>query len=226
MTSPGPLVDRRAALKERHRTAIVDAADALIRERGSARFSVDELADRADVSRRTVFNHFSSLDDVVTTACARELAVVIDTFEAQVVATPLGDGTFGSLFDEVAATLRATDLTPAIAYLGTALEHVRDPEASGVRIVQDTFHRVSSQLSLGVTERHPGAERLDVELLVSTLLHGIALVAERWADEAGARLDDASRARWAELLEHVLVTAKRGYPDDLPVRAPAGDRAR
>ena len=100
MTVKTLVPDRRAALKKRHRTAIVDAADALIRERGSARFSVDELADRADVSRRTVFNHFSSLDDVVTTACARELAVVIDTFEAQVVATPLGDGTFGSLFDE------------------------------------------------------------------------------------------------------------------------------
>ena len=223
MSVPAPLVDRRAALKERHRTAIVDAADALIRERGTARFSVDELAERADVSRLTVFNHFSSLDDVVTTACARELAVVIDTFEAQVVAAPLGDGSLGSLFDEVATTLRGTDLTPAIAYLSSALEHVRDPEISGVRIVQDTFHRVSGQLVAAASERHPGAHRLDVELLVSTLLHGIALVAEHWTDETAARLDDATRARWDELLEHVLVTAKRGYPDDLPVRATPTD---
>jgi len=52
-------IDRRAALKAKHRAAILQAARDLVDERGGRGFSVDELAARADVARRTVFNHFS-----------------------------------------------------------------------------------------------------------------------------------------------------------------------
>ncbi|MGW6228038.1 helix-turn-helix domain-containing protein, partial [Cellulosimicrobium cellulans] len=65
----GPATDRRAALRARHRRAIVDAAASLMEENGGARFTVDELAARADVARRTIFNHFASLDDVVVEVC-------------------------------------------------------------------------------------------------------------------------------------------------------------
>ena len=72
--------NRFAALKARHRRAILDAAKELISEGGAARFSVDQLAERADVSRRTVFNHFASIDDVVTTVCTEVLGVVTQTY--------------------------------------------------------------------------------------------------------------------------------------------------
>ena len=59
-----PATDRRAALKERSRQAIVQAAAELMDETGGTAFTVDELAERADVSRRTVFNHFASLEEI------------------------------------------------------------------------------------------------------------------------------------------------------------------
>ncbi|MEK8226313.1 TetR/AcrR family transcriptional regulator [Oerskovia sp. M15] len=74
--------DRRAALKARHRRAIVDAAAALIGESGGTDFSVDELAGRADVSRRTVFNHFGSLDEVVTEVCSEVVGAALDRLDA------------------------------------------------------------------------------------------------------------------------------------------------
>lgn len=95
--------DRRAELKARYRRAILDAADSLIRERGNPQFSVDELAERADVSRRTVFNHFSSLDDVIMTTCARVLSATVDEFRAATASTPRGDGSRVDLFDEITA---------------------------------------------------------------------------------------------------------------------------
>ena len=73
-------VDRRGALKARHRQAIVDAARRLIDARQGPRFSVDELAAEADVSRRTVFNHFDSLDDVILAACTEILDAVVASF--------------------------------------------------------------------------------------------------------------------------------------------------
>ena len=211
MTVPLRPVDRRAALKERHRTAIVDAADALIRERRSSRFSVDELAARADVSRRTVFNHFTSLDDVVVTACTRELAVVIETFQARVGTTPGGDGSPASLFADVAGALRSTDLPPAVAYLYHGLDELTDGDAHGERIVQDVFARVSARLVDAVRDRDADVDRFEVEMLISSLLHGTALVAGHWVDETGAALDDASRARWDALLDRLLRTTERGW---------------
>ena len=80
MISPCATPDRRTELKARYRQAILDAADSLICERGKPQFSVDELAERADVSRRTVFNHFSSLDDVIMTTCTQVLRATVDEF--------------------------------------------------------------------------------------------------------------------------------------------------
>ena len=118
--------DRRAELKARHRQAILDAADALIRERGKPRFSVDELAQRADVARRTVFNHFSSLDDVILTACTQVVSGAVEEFRATTAALPVGDGSRVALFDEITATVRNMDLPTGVAYLWNVLAEEGD----------------------------------------------------------------------------------------------------
>jgi len=47
------------------RSALHEAALRLVAERGLASVSVEDIADRADVSPRTFFNYFSSKDDAV-----------------------------------------------------------------------------------------------------------------------------------------------------------------
>jgi TetR/AcrR family transcriptional regulator of autoinduction and epiphytic fitness len=107
--SPEINLDRRAVLKSRHRAAIIDAAQQLVEERGGPNFTADELADRADVARRTIFNHFSSVDEVLLTLCSNALEVLIDDFVADVAAAPDGDGTRAALFEQIAQTMRKTD---------------------------------------------------------------------------------------------------------------------
>ena len=57
--------DLRATHAQRTRAAIRAAALALTRERGYAAMTVDDVATLAGVSRRTVFNHFSSKADLL-----------------------------------------------------------------------------------------------------------------------------------------------------------------
>ena len=109
------VTDRRAALKAKHRAAILQAARDLIDERGGRDFSVDDLAARADIARRTVFNHFASLDEVLLAVCEQELSVIIDRFLADMARTPVGDGSRASMFDELESAARGADLAPAIA---------------------------------------------------------------------------------------------------------------
>ena len=202
--------DRRAELKARHRLAILDAADALIRERGKPRFSVDELAERANVARRTIFNHFSSLDDVILTTCTRVLRTVVDEFRETAAALPVGDGSRASLFNEITASLRAIDLPSVVSYLWGVLAEEGDAGRSA-NAVQQVFTRTSEQLAVEMAARSSELDEFDVAILVSSLMNGIAVVSRYWMVETGATLDDASRARWDELIDRLITNVSTGY---------------
>lgn len=204
--------DRRAQLKARHREAILDAADALIRERGKPQFTVDELAERADISRRTVFNHFSSLDDVIMTTCTRLLSSVVDEFREATQATPAGDGTLVALFNEITSAVRAMDLPTVVAYLWGVLacedESARSPHALG-----DVFTRATEQLSLEIGDRNSNLDPFEVAILVSSVMNGVAVVSGHWITRTdGGKLDPDSRLLWDELLDRLISSIRGGYP--------------
>ncbi|WP_328472288.1 TetR/AcrR family transcriptional regulator [Actinoplanes sp. NBC_00393] len=201
-----PPADRRAALKARHRRAILDAAHALISEGEATRFSVDQLAERADVSRRTIFNHFASIDDVVTTACTEALGVVIENF-----LTAFAEGGPASMFDEITRALRATDVPGIVAFLWRALGgfHVGDPRPR--QIFQATFSRTTDELARELAERHPERDPLDAELLVSSLMHGTEVIVGHWLTATAAAVDEKSRALWNDLLERLITSVRTGY---------------
>ena len=68
--SPANITDKRSARKAENRIAIVEAAESLILEGGYGALNAEALAERAGVSRRTIFNHFASVDDVLVTRIA------------------------------------------------------------------------------------------------------------------------------------------------------------
>lgn len=72
---PAPKVDGRHAWRERNRLAVVDAILDLYAE-GNLKPSVQEVADRSGVSRRSVFRYFDDLDDLDRTAIERQQARV------------------------------------------------------------------------------------------------------------------------------------------------------
>src|SRR5699024_10253535 len=77
-----PGADRREALRARYRRAILDAAADLMDQSEGAAFTVDTLAERADVSRRTVFNHFASVEDIVIEVFSEVLSGFADHIDA------------------------------------------------------------------------------------------------------------------------------------------------
>jgi AcrR family transcriptional regulator len=204
------IVDRRAALKARHRAAILDAADALIRERGKPRFSVDELAARADVARRTIFNHFASLDEVVLATSTRFLTDAIDEFRAAAAAHSTGVGSRDSLFTEITAAVRGMDLPSIIAYLWGVLSHEGD-EGRSQTAVQAVFTRATEQLSFEFAGRSDELDRLEAEILASSMMNGVAVVARHWITLTDASLDDESRKLWDDLLDRLVTSVRTGY---------------
>src|SRR5690625_5453334 len=93
-------------------------------ETGGTAFTVDELAERADVSRRTVFNHFASLEDVFAEVCAEVLGELIEKLAVQIDAAATDDPTTEpgpAMLDELAAVVSSTDLVNQMALLTLTL---------------------------------------------------------------------------------------------------------
>ncbi|AMM22305.1 hypothetical protein AX769_08920 [Frondihabitans sp. PAMC 28766] len=203
--------DRRAALKARHRAAILRAARELVDERDGAHFSVDELAERADIARRTVFNHFASLDEVLLTLCADVLEIVIDDFIGAVAAAPVGADTRASMFDELAQTIAKTDLPSAIVSIGRIIGTPDPDDPRGRALSDEAFARAAARLVTEVSRRHPTADPLEAELLVSSLMSGVIVIATRWVLHTGVRLDKAGRLAWDELVARLIDSVRAGY---------------
>jgi TetR/AcrR family transcriptional regulator, regulator of autoinduction and epiphytic fitness len=207
-------LDRRAALKERHRGAILTAARELIAERGGPSFSVDELAARADVARRTVFNHFSGLDDVLLSVCEESLAVLVEDFLAVVADVPVGEGGPAAMVDELASAMRASDLPGAIVVALSVLQASGSSRIPATDLAEAAFARVVDRLLAEVARRHPEVDPLDAELLVSSLMHGVAVIARRWTAARVGRPHEDAAALWSALLDRLLHRTRSGYLAD------------
>lgn len=203
--------DRRAALKQRHRQAIVDAAAELMDRTGGVAFSVEDLAARADVSRRTVFNHFASLDDVVMQVCADILGELVERFIASASTVPDGATRAGDMFDEVVHALRTTDLVTPMAYLTRTLGVARDASPARAALLLRSLDHVGERFSTALLERHPDADPLEVHLLVNSLFSGVVVLHRHWYARTGGADDDASRRVWDELVERLVVSVREGH---------------
>lgn len=76
----GDLVNRRTA---QTRAEIVDAALALFATQGFDATSMEQVADAAQVSRRTVYRYFATKDDLVFESPRKWLQVLNDTIETR-----------------------------------------------------------------------------------------------------------------------------------------------
>lgn len=205
--------NRRDLLRERHRAAILRAAHELIDETGSTRLNADTLAERADVSRRTIFNHFASIDDLVTQVCANVFADAIDTLTGAV--ARVDQASADSMFERVSQVFLNVDLTPQIAYLGRVLS-LDDGSGRTANLLPAVFTRVTVLLT-SVATTGPDEDALDAHLLVHTLMSGIAVIAERWVTRYGGVLDEDSRAAWFVLVNRLVDRLGRGFGAPAPL---------
>lgn len=197
-------------MKTRHRRAILAAARDLIVERGAHRFGVEELADRAGLSPRTIFNHFESLDDVAVTTCSEELSVIVSSFRS-VVQDGIERGTEHGAFTDMVAAMRRTDIPAAISYIWRALGGFEPENPRQLQFVGAAFVRTQRAFATELLHSYPDADRLQMELLASVVVHGLAVVAGRWIEAADGVLDAESRRTWDTLFDQLVHTVETGF---------------
>jgi AcrR family transcriptional regulator len=200
---------REAASMERRRRRIVRVATELLAERGVEGLSVDEVAARAEVSRRTVFNYFHSTEELLIAVGNVLLGEAIDSLRVD--GPPVSGGTHVDLLDDLAAMLRSIDLLDTMIRLTHILGPMGHQDARVLAVVRDTMLSVSDNLMNTARKRHPNVPELDVELLVSSLLGGLIVLHKRWTERSALADTPETRQLWDELFERFIRQLRDGF---------------
>lgn len=201
--------DKREAIRLRNRRAIVAAAGELTAELGAERVTVNDLAARAGVSRRTIFNHFPSAQDAAFEYLSELVAGLIDTV-LQDLPRPSGTGTatLGEVYRQLIDALRAHvligDLQPMFS-----VDVQETPAASlwGFRVTRTAVQRLNEVLR----ERLPQYTPFQTHLVATTLINSLAECLDEWLARTGGVLDERGRETWDELLSTALEVLGRGF---------------
>jgi AcrR family transcriptional regulator len=138
VTTPVPATDGRSARSQRTREAVVDALLALIRD-GGPRPTAREIAERANISLRSVYVHFDDLEDLFLAAAQRQMAIVATMIVPISPQLALAErvetmcNLRGRIFEEVGPVWRAAQLqAPFSPTLSSLLRRVRNNSREGL----------------------------------------------------------------------------------------------
>lgn len=227
-SSSAPPSDKREALKWHNRRAIVDAAARLARQKGLQGFTVNDLADAAGVSRCTVFNHFSGVEEAVQASFLDAIEGLYADFHASI-----GDARFPDLptafhkFVEAAALLDVVGtVCQAIVPLLPEGYPPPSPENSAGAVAVNASAEGATETDLlavratdaAVRElvallhnRVENADPFDSHLLGECLVTTITVCAQRWFTATHGELTDETRALWQNLLSRGMTSLGRGF---------------
>ena len=104
------MAGRRDRKKNETRQALRDAAHRLFAEKGFSQTTVDDIAEAADVSRRTFFRYYDSKDDLLRSDVSDLLPVMLAALRAR----PAGEPPFAAILAAL-RTLIGPDGPPSVA---------------------------------------------------------------------------------------------------------------
>ncbi|GAA2244790.1 hypothetical protein GCM10010401_17590 [Rarobacter faecitabidus] len=183
------------------------AARVLVAERGAFDLTFDEIAERAEVSRRTIFNHFPTREDLVIALCEDVVVDVIEAMTLELQAAPTGAYTVPDYFAALTSSLTAIDL-PAVIERIAKLIDPDDRPARRTALLTTAFSTVGTLIHDETRRRLPTLGELQVDLLASAFINGICVIAETWHSDPGA---DPDRSKWSAMLSTLMSSLERGY---------------
>lgn len=215
-------LDRHRRVKESHRRAIADAAVALAVEFGPGGFTSEQLAAKADVARRTVFNHYSSIGAAIYAGMGRILEGAIESviteFDSALIHSQTGsDGVdLTAAFDDLCQALLRGDLVSPMSRIVSTIP-TREPNSPDTDLwAGGTLRSLIPRLTTVTATRVPGSGVASRTLLVHSVLAALTVTVEQWYLETGGIDNDESRAVWTTTLASHLDRLRIGFGSPAP----------
>lgn len=214
-TASEPL-GRRELNKARTREAIVAALRALVEQQPIHKVTVDQLAERAGISRRTFFNYYGSIPAVVSevigdnTEGLADMITEIDTAQ--------------SPFVRLRAIVQTAGLPrELIEWMALIHGHGCHDEPAAMTFERIVWADKSAWLEETISSRLPAdVDELYVATLANTIMNTVATATRIWALQRDLTdpLDEAAIADFNHQVDRALAFAESGWT------TPAGNVAR
>lgn len=196
------VLSRRELNKERTRESIREAVLELATSRLLAEITVEEIADRAGVSRRTFFNYYAGIDAVLAEATRKPMADVAEAFLAR----PRSEDPLAAIIASLNDHL-PRELLPWCVVLG-------QPEAQTSEIHRQVWHLHTEWLGGVLRQRMgPSADALFISALAGTVMSIFDAATQSWLQRSQGRLDQESLEMYGSLLATALGYARDGWRD-------------
>jgi len=78
-------------------------------------------------------------------------------------------------------------------------------------LLRQIMDRTSLHMAEHVSARYPSWNRLEVDLLVGSLMSGVTVASSHWLLNEGGDLSPESRAIWARMLDSAIEGSRSGY---------------
>ncbi|WP_169795361.1 TetR/AcrR family transcriptional regulator [Kribbia dieselivorans] len=204
ITRPG----RRVANKERTRLAIIDSTIALVAARGLSAVTAQDVADAADISRRTFFNYYSSIEAVMADKATRLLGTMSDALEAR----PAGEPLFESI-DHVIAGAFDRDLVEHSSVVWNAARHDVPTARHIAYQLQCVSQQLTDVLQQRITRTGATPDAISVATLAGALTAAFTATQQAWFERTGGDLDDESLTTFTALFRGAVARLGTGFAD-------------
>ncbi|WP_234399342.1 TetR/AcrR family transcriptional regulator [Psychromicrobium lacuslunae] len=203
--------NRRELNKAATREAIVVASLALLRERGLNKFTVEDVAAAAGISRRTFFNYFSSAEAAIASTTEGFLDQVIGEFAQR----PLEE----SLLEAALQALRALIDPARLATVAEVYSLTEAHDAVG-RFQSEVWSDCEAKLVVAAQPRvDPEANPLYIRALVGSIMACGKAAMEIWFSRHGTAINEATLKDLRNLLIEAIGHLRDGFVLNEPTKA-------
>lgn len=191
------------ANKAATRNAIVETAMNLVRLKGPGRFTVDDIATAAGVSRRTFFNYFPSREAALVVSIEDFLDHAADQFLARPAEEPLVE----SMYEVLIALADPIHLAAMAEVYGLA-----GTDAQMNRFQLQGWQNCADRLVTAISQR-PGADHdpLYASALVGSVLSSGKAALAQWYRRTGGDVTEDSLTLLRQLLVDVIGYLRHGF---------------
>jgi len=205
--------DRHQALRLENNRAIKLAALALSEDRGLGNFTVEELAAKAEVSRRTFFNHFGSIHEA-TRAALRDILFdasedVLAAMSNQTAAAQ--PQSLSQLFELAALAIQSVDVTGTIRRSCSVLGSNPRENPMHSAWFREVFDAITEDFDLLLAASAPQLPALSRNLLVRLLLTSVEVCAEEWSATGLGLNQTDGLALWRQIHGSAIQQLRDGF---------------
>lgn len=212
--APADLPSARLRQREETRAAIARAAFRVIRRQGATCLTAEAVAAEAGVSRRTIFNHFASLDEAL-----RPLARVwFDAFIGRLSTRPVDEPLIDSL------THLAMQPMPAeSAEMLIALSVAREQSPQARTVIHGILDSWAEWFTIALRERDPHCSEVEIALLARLIPTLAESVSQVWLAGLDGPPSLADLAHHRMLTQHAVRYLRAGFRSPDPERPEPAD---